>query len=175
MPFRVNINPHNDLFNLAFHHIETMRGKQARGEAEGLALDSLSSLIATAFAVEAVINFVGARNVAGWVERRSPTAKLAQLCDVLDIQREEYGELFRTLDELRGLRNSLAHAQPQELVIVDGGREALDGAMRGPWGPVGTPAYAENAFATAQEFRRILFARAGITPGSALTSAFGGG
>jgi hypothetical protein len=85
MVFRIRQYPHNDLLNLAHYHREVIRAKIQSGDHDGIALDCTSCLIALAFVVEALINFVGSRKVTDWNERAQSPAKVRKLSKALGI------------------------------------------------------------------------------------------
>jgi len=71
MAFRIRQYPHNDVLNRAHYHHEMIAKKLAEGNHDGIALDCTSCLIALAFSVEALVNFVGSRKVTDWNEHAS--------------------------------------------------------------------------------------------------------
>ena len=74
---RVQIYPHNDLTNLAHYHLEVINNKVEKKVEEAIALDCMSCLIALAFSVEAIVNFVGSKKVKAWKEKRPYDEKMA--------------------------------------------------------------------------------------------------
>lgn len=174
MAFRVRHYPHNDLLNLAHYHREVINSKVAQDSVDGLALDCTSCLIALAFGVEALINFVGARKVTDWNEGAKSPLKLRAVTKQLGIAMQPTQEPFATLGMLRQVRNGLAHGKPVEKTAQATSREQLQAATQAPWQPYLQPEIVNAAFEQVVAFRRMLFERAGIRWVDTLTSAFGG-
>lgn len=141
-----SVYPHNDLLNLAFYHIDTIRTKVKTDEDNGLALDCHSCLIAIAFSVEALINFVGDKKVDGWNEYERFHIKMEQVCEIADIKYDESVEPFSTLNQIKQLRNLMAHGKP-----IEGGE-----GMKCAWDDFLHPEFSEESYKQVKEFQRLL-------------------
>ena len=97
MPHRISIYPHNDLFNLAHYHCETINRKVCEGVEDAISLDCMSCLIALAFAIEALVNFVGSSVIKDWQERQSYQAKLEQIGAAIGLSFDRKIEPFLTV------------------------------------------------------------------------------
>jgi hypothetical protein len=173
MPFRIRFYPHNDLLNLAGYHLSVAEEKVAAQSQDGVALDSLSCLLALGVAVEAIVNFVGTRVIHAWPERRNFPQKLELLAAELHLELDHDVDPLLTIDVLREVRNTMAHGRPMEFQSSASSRTELRQAMAAPWDGHANPAFARQAMMQVRGFRDLLFAAAHIRPGSALTSAIG--
>lgn len=175
MTHRVRVYPHNDLFNLAHYQRGVINQKVSDGNNDALSLDCMSSLIALAFSIEAPVNFVGHKRVTDWEERQPYREKMDQVCNVASLNFDTDVEPFRTLWELKELRDSIAHGQPVEVNTTAHTREELHASMECPWDQHLNPTYVNNAYEQAKQFERMLFSNCGITVGETVTSAVGVG
>lgn len=176
MKFRVRVNPHNDLGTLAYYHTETVKRKLEFNEQDGIALDCTSAVIAMAFYVESLLNYVGAKKFKDeWKERAPYSKKVALLSERLKFDYDKKVEPFRTLEALKYSRDNLAHGKPMEFDTKVRSTRKLSNHMRPAWTLVTEPEMVISAFEKTKEFKSMLFASAKIKPGAALTSAFGGG
>ncbi|MBN3761042.1 hypothetical protein [Burkholderia sp. Ac-20365] len=174
MSVRIKHHPHNDLMALAHHHVTTIREKIEAGRQDGIKLDCMSALIAMAFAVEALINYVGAEKIPAWNERSSYPDKLRILRRKINLSTEASAQPWLTLTTLKQVRNQLAHGKPMRSTARVTTKEELNEAMASPWDQHCTPETVEEAFANVREFRRLLLAAAQISLGASFTSAAGG-
>lgn len=176
MKFRVRVNPHNDLGTLAYYHIETVKRKLESNQQDGIALDCTSAVIAMAFYIESLLNYVGVKKFKDeWKERAPYYKKVALLSERLKFAYDKKIEPFRTLEALKDSRDNLAHGKPMEFDTMVNSTRELSKSMRPQWTLVTEPEIVIEAFERAKEFKSMLFTRARIKPGAALTSAFGGG
>lgn len=77
---RVRIHPHNTLEALAHHHVAAVQAKLQANDYRSISHDCTSAVIAMAFTVEAVMNYVGAKKVSSWKER-APFRKKVKLLE----------------------------------------------------------------------------------------------
>ncbi|HHK8638493.1 TPA: hypothetical protein ACQYE6_004559 [Vibrio parahaemolyticus] len=165
------VYPHNDLVNLGFYHLKTVRAKVENDVQDAIALDCHSCLIALAFSVEAFVNFVGDKKVTGWEERQGFYKKMKQICEVASIEFDEAVEPFSTLSRIKVLRDSMAHGKPIAGEAKSGtlAREAL----KCPWDDYLTPEFAEQAYAQVKEFQKLILDKSGIRLGECITMSCG--
>ncbi|MGV7242465.1 hypothetical protein [Caballeronia sp. M23-90] len=173
MAFRIRQYPHNDLLNLAHYHREVIRTKIQSGDHDGIALDCTSCLIALAFAVEALISFVGSRKVTDWNERAHSLVKVRKLSKALGITIQPEREPFGAISTLREIRNGLAHGKPIVRNAGAADRDELKIAMQAPWDGYLDPDTVEVLYGQVIELRKVLFAAAKIRWADSLTSAVG--
>jgi hypothetical protein len=119
-----HIYVHNDLSNGAYHFYKKVNERLANNDREGIAFDILAELIFLAFTVEAKINFLGNRFVVGWKEMDPFWKKLKLVLKHLNLKVDFTKRPYSTIQNLKDLRNSLAHGKPLHLeldeeVIVD--------------------------------------------------------
>ena len=168
---RVRIYPHNDLMNLAHYQRETIRNKLEMGKENALALDCLSCLISLAFSVEALVNFVGSKRVKGWKERRTYYEKISQVCSVAGKEFDKSVGLYKSLWDLKELRDSIAHGKPIEFTSDVKERDGLRAQMQCPWDRKLTPEHVEITYEMVKEFERMLLENCNINIGETITSA----
>lgn len=159
--------------NLAHYHCETIAKKLAAGDQDGLALDCTSCLIALAFSVEALVNFVGAWKNKDWNERANAPTKVAKLSKLLNLPMNSNTRPFAAIATLRELRNGLAHGTPSQRTATVASRHELSEAMQAPWDKYRNPETVENLYLMVIELRQVMFETAGIRWVDSLTSAIG--
>ena len=173
---RVRVNPHNDLGKLAHYQVEIIRAKVSAGNIDGIALDCMGAIIAMAFCVESILNYVGHIKFQDkWRERASYATKIKVLEGKIGFTYDKAVEPFRTLELLRKARNEMAHGKPMEFTVQLQSPRELGLAMAPTWRPVAEPELVVVAFERVRDFRALLFSKGRIKPGAALTSAMSGG
>lgn len=173
MSHNVCIYPHNDLLNLAFYHHETINDKVKRGTPDALALDCMSCIVALAFSVEALINFIGSVRVNGWQEHRPFSEKIKAVSEALGVVFDTVTEPYATVATLKKIRDQIAHGQPIEKTARVSSKADLKQAMKTPWDDYLKPAFCNKAYEAVQAFENELLERSGIPIGKTITSAFG--
>ncbi|OWJ55937.1 hypothetical protein [Paraburkholderia caledonica] len=173
MAFRIRQYPHNDLLNLAHYHHEIIQAKVADGVQDAIALDCTSCLIALAFSVEALVNFVGSRKVTDWNESAKAPAKIAKLSKALSLPMGASTEPFAAIVTLRQIRNGLAHGKPAHKIAAAASSDELNLAMQTPWDRYRDPKTVSTLYRQVIELRKVLFDAAGIRWVDTITSAIG--
>lgn len=173
MAYRARVYPHNDLLNLAHYHREVIERKHNHGIKDAIALDCMSCVIALAFSVEAIVNFVGAKVITNWKERLSYQDKMATIGDALGLDLDFSMEPYKTLYLLKETRDQMAHGKPIESTAEASSREAMRRAMECPWDNLLTPKFTEHAYEQVKTFEHCVLSRAGISIAETLTSAVG--
>jgi hypothetical protein len=173
MGHRIKVYPHNDLLTLAHYHREIVNRKVATNNEEALALDCMSCIIALAFSVEALINFVGSKKISGWKERNTFNAKIKALSGNIGLNFERTKEPYITVEKLKSLRDQMAHGQPLEDTKVVSSIEELTSALKVPWNSALTPSFANHSFAQVKVFKVHLLKLARIPLVDTLTSGVG--
>lgn len=107
------VYPHNDLRDMADYHIGNILLKISQKSTNGLRYECMSSVIALAFSVEALINMVGWWRVPDWVERDKFAAKTRVLEKRFHIRLDKDTEPFKSIMQLKKIRDDLAHAKPE--------------------------------------------------------------
>ena len=169
--FRVRVNPHNSLETLAQYHVSVVRDKLSSGNTDRIGLDCISAVIAMAFTVEAIMNFVGAKKVSEWKERTPFKNKVGVLEATLRFKFDDSMEPFKTLSLLKEARDRMAHGQPVEFEVQVESDRQVGKAMQPVWTSAATPEFVLEAYDQVNDFKRVLFKRARIKPGVSLTSA----
>ena len=175
MTHRVRVYPHNDLSNLAHYQRETINKKIAESNEDGIDLDCLSCLISLAFSVEALLNFVGYKKVKNWKERQPYRDKMVQVCKAVGLQFSQEVDPYKTLWELKELRDSIAHGQPIEVSAKVRNREELRKAMECPWDKNLNAEYINQTYKIVVQFEKDLLEKGKISLGETLTSAVSAG
>lgn len=173
---RVRLNPHNALGQLAQYQVENIRAKVGAGSEDGIALDCMSAVIAMAFCVESILNYVGhIKFREKWRERAAYATKIKELESKLGFTYDKAVEPFRTLEILKKARDEMAHGKPMEFTVKLQSPKELGLAMAPTWRSGTEPELVLEAFERVRDFRALLFLKARIKPGAALTSAMGSG
>lgn len=173
MTITAKVHPHNDLLNLAHYHRGVINEKNGHPDAEGVALDCMSCLIALAFSVEALINFVGAKCIDQWEERQPFHKKLSALETAFGLVYDKAKEPYSTIEKLKALRDQMAHGKPIEVSTTASSKEGLKKAMRAPWDEFLVPAFVNHAYDQVCAFEDNLLALGKIPLVETLTSGFG--
>lgn len=171
MIHRVRIYPHNDLLNLAHYHHETMSKKVKNGVKDAVALDCMSCIVALAFSVEALINFIGGKCVPGWEERSPFFEKVEKVSKKHEWHFDESIEPYATIATLKNIRDQIAHGQPMDKTVRTSSKADLKEAMKTSWDNYLTPDFCNHAYMQVQSFERQLLERSGIPIEETTTSA----
>lgn len=173
MSHEAKVYPHNDLLNLAYYHRGVIEKKLKEGNREAIALDCMSCLIALAFSVEAIANFVGYKAVPEWNERASYADKMTLLGKNFGFEFDKCREPYDALQILKTIRDQMAHGKPVQSKAEVSGRDALRRAMNSPWDDYLTPKFSFNAFEQVKAFEKNLLELANIPLVETLTSGTG--
>ena len=171
MSHKVQIYPHNDLFNLAYYQLGVINKKVQDGIEDAVGLDCMSCLISLAFTTEALVNFIGKKRVQRWRERDFYKSKMEKVCTKAGVAFSKHTEPFKTLWELKELRDSIAHGKPVELQTEIKDRDELRKAMECEWDKKLVSDYVNSAYDQVKEFERLLFENCKISVGETITSA----
>lgn len=170
--WRVRRTPHTNLWRLATHHHGVVESKLASKDATGINYDSMSAVIALAFSVEAILNFVGERKLQDeWDERAGYYKKVKALETRLNFEYKKQDEPFRTLEMLKNARDAMAHGKPVEFAISASSNNEIARAMQPEWSDATAPAAAIAAYTQVSTFKDFLLRRARIKPSTEFTSA----
>ena len=175
MSITYRIYPHNDLLNLAHYHLGILNDKVKNGVKDAIALDCTSVLISLAFSVEAIVNYVGYKCIKEWKERQPYHKKMDEICELANIMVDAESELFIVLNQLKVIRDSIAHGKPIEGKADDSFSEGVNKYLKSPWAEYLNPEFTNTAYRQVKEFKNLLFSKCEINPGAALTSAAGWG
>jgi hypothetical protein len=172
---KIRVYPHNDLLNLANYQRGMINNKIENGIQDAIKLDCMSCLISLAFAVEALVNFVGFKRVRNWRERRPYREKIGEICRIAGFEFDESQDPFSTIWALKIDRDLMAHGQPFEGSLSVSNREELRNAMECPWDQHLNPDYVNHAYNRVKEFERRIFEALNISIADSLTSSIGAG
>lgn len=109
---RRDVRPHGE-----FWHSSRVLLKQGQEQPRGSVHQFRASLVFTAFALEAYLNWLGHSQVKNWryLERLKPREKLEVVAGQFGIK-VDYGKRpWSTVIELFGFRNDIAHGKPKTL------------------------------------------------------------
>lgn len=140
------------------------------GIKDAIGLDCMSCLISLAFTTEALVNFVGKKRVRHWKEKNYYMPKMDQVCAQAGLKFSKHTEPYKTLWELKELRDSMAHGKPEEFETEIKDRDDLRKAMECEWDKNLTPTYVNSAYDQVKEFERLLFVNCKISVGETITS-----
>lgn len=171
MPHQIKVYPHNDLFNLAHYHREIIRKKVSAYDEDGLALDCMSFIIATAFGIEAFINYMGSQVVQDWKERQPFKSKLDQIYDALGGKFDKCVEPHNLVWEIKEIRDDIAHGKPYEDVVKIRSTDELWIEMSAPWDHRLESDYVELVYKQVDAWVKELLELAKIPFESTITSA----
>jgi len=106
------LNMHASLWHTSWCLLEA--GKANR---EGSYHQFLSSIVFTAFTLEAYLNHIGAKLFASWddIDKLSPEAKLKLICERLELPINQGNRPWQTVRTLIRVRNRLAHGRTVSL------------------------------------------------------------
>ena len=133
---RVRVNPHNNLETLVHYHVGVIQKKLESGDQDGIVLDCTSAIIAMAFAVEALMNYVGAKNLPDWRERAPFMTKVAALEKKFAFKFDINVEPYKTIVLLKKARDTMAHGQPVEFQVAVPPQKHMASAMQPKWSSV---------------------------------------
>ncbi len=163
---------HNDLSNCANVMRKIMGKKFESQETDGVYSVMMSSLIFSAFSIEAKVNFVGWKVLEkGWPERASLTEKIDLLIKVLPIDLKWGERPLQTIAKLSNFRNTLAHGKPDivDKTVITHVRPEVWDALKGEWESSVTPENVERCYDDTEKLWKILFEAAQIPVSKTLT------
>ena len=112
-----NIFIHNDLSNIAYYYRNLIIKRTAKGDNKGITFDHMSCLMFSAFSFEAYLNFFGLKLVTNWeqdkMESRRFRDKSELIFDALQLSYDWNKEPYKSVDELKNFRNTIAHGKPK--------------------------------------------------------------
>lgn len=89
------------------------RGKQTQG-GRLFNYDLMTSMLMTAFCLEAFLNYLGHKTLQVWeeIERLGPEQKLSLLAEIIGYEVDDSRRPFQTFKRITKFRNSVVHAKP---------------------------------------------------------------
>ncbi|AOE49654.1 hypothetical protein [Kangiella sediminilitoris] len=173
MAHEAEIYPHHDLFNLAYYHLQVIEQKQHAETPDSIALDCMSCLLALGLTVEALINFSGEAVVPSWDERDKYHVKLRKVCENLGYKFNESEEPFKTLKELKMIRDRMAHAKPIKREREIASLAEIDQLLANEWDPYLTPEQVTSIYEQVDAFEKMIYRNPAIQENGILTCASG--
>ena len=110
-----HIYMHNDIDQGAFYYKERIKEKLAKGDRDGIGYEMMACLVLLAFAVEAKFNFLGHKLIKNWNEWDSALHKVKRVLKHLGLNDDLKDPPYKTIDDLKNFRDTLAHGKPQEI------------------------------------------------------------
>lgn len=171
---------HNGLSNAAHYFTKTAEARIAEDDREGVGIEIMAGLVMLAFASEAKFSFLGWRLFGDrWNERQAAYKKVEEVLTALQITADFKQRPFRTLNELREFRDTMAHGKPavmreeKEVVVT---AEQLDdmGFLQSDWEHWVTLEYLQTARADLDDIWKMLLAAAKLEIFDTLTRGSGG-
>jgi len=134
----------------------------AKDDREGVGLEIIAGLTLLAFEVEARFNFLGAKLISNWEERKPAILKVKRVCKRLGVAPDFSVRPYRSVEKLKDFRDTLAHGKPEEKVfdeevVATAEDLATMGILRADW-----EAYIDHGF-----FQESLWRRRANLEGSA--------
>jgi hypothetical protein len=105
---------HNDIGNAAFYFKTRVEERIAKGDRDGIGFEIMAGLTLLAFEVEARFNFLGAKLIADWNERKPLMEKIKKVCAHLGGTPDFSARPYWSVTKLKDFRDTLAHGKPQE-------------------------------------------------------------
>lgn len=171
---------HNDLSNAAHYFTKTAEKRIADNDREGVGIEMMAGLVMLAFAAEAKFNFIGWRVFGDrWNERQPAYKKVDEVVAELKIEADFSTRPFKTLNELRDFRDTVAHGKPQvvreeqEVIIA---AEELDdmGFLQAGWERWVKLDYLKQSKADLDEIWKVLLDASKLEIFDTLTQGSGG-
>ncbi len=163
---------HNDLSGCAHEMLQIMRRINLPDETGGVFFVMMSSLIFSAFSIEAKVNFVGWKVLEkGWPERASLTEKIDLLIKVLPLDLKWGERPLQTIAKLSNFRNTLAHGKPDivDKTVITHVRPEVWDALKGEWESSVTPENVERCYDDTEKLWEILLDVAQIPASKTIT------
>jgi hypothetical protein len=108
-----NIYVHNDLENTAFYFKEQVKERAETQDRDGIGHDMMACLVMLAFTVEAQFNFLGFKLKGDkWKEKAPTIEKVHTVLKHLDVDNDLSQRPYKTIVDLKTLRDTLAHGKP---------------------------------------------------------------
>lgn len=132
----------------------------------------MGSLIFSAFAIEAKVNYVGWKVLKnGWPERANLHEKIDLLIAVLALNLSWGQRPLQTISQLKRFRDTIAHGKPEiinETIITDVEPDVWD-ALKAQWESSVTPENVDLCYEDMDTFWKTLLDAAKIRVGDTLT------
>lgn len=142
---------------------------QAAEVEEGSFYQALLGSLATAFAVEAYLNFLGEKLLPHWNtthEKKSPKQKLAVLAQAAGFHTQENQANYQAFTDVFSLRNALVHGKVQVITgswkTSEKGKSAVT-ALKVPWEKLGDPKEAKKIHDRCLKLVNALHAASGVS------------
>lgn len=162
---RSEIRTYARLFQIARH-----LAKRAEEAPEGSAHLSAASVVFSAFTLEALVNHFGSEHVQNWRKRErslGARGRLLELLQALQLAPDMTQRPWSAADELKDLRDQLAHGWPAELekTIVDSlGPEAPTPRLLEKWEAASNPQAANAYLADVRSIADAVHVACGLSP-----------
>lgn len=159
---------HNDLGG-ATHYFKARIDERIRqGDTDGIYFEYMTLATMLAFEFEARVNFLGQKLIKKWNERDSLRKKMKIVTKRLGITVDWKKSPFVSIDELKKLRDTLAHGKPIEEdfdVIIEGRPEEIDRIIQlnGPWEKHCSYDSVVKFYSDAEQLWKDMFERSGLT------------
>lgn len=170
-----NIYIHNDLENAAFYFAQRVKERVEKGDRAGIGHDMMACLIMLAFTVEAQFNFLGFKLIDKWKEKDGAIAKVHAVLQELKVDNDLSKRPYKTIEDLKRLRDMLAHGKPQEIqwaetVVATEAELAKKGALSHEYEQLLTAEFVKQACEDVDAIWKDLVERAGLKITDTITS-----
>jgi hypothetical protein len=164
-----HVYPHNDLRQAAYHFKTQIDARFAANDLKGISYDILAELVFLAFSIEAQVNFLGSKLVAGWKERDCVDDKFKKVLKQIGLTPDWNKRPFSTARVLKELRDGLAHGKPDyreldEIVVIeqDESDDPSFADLKGGWEVYCTATFYREAYEDVDEIWKQMLAKSGM-------------
>jgi hypothetical protein len=169
-----HIYVHNDIGNAAFYFKTRVDERIAKDDRDGVGLEIVAGLTLLAFEVEAKFNFLGAKLVANWEERKPALVKVRKVCSHLGVTPDFLVRPYLSVAKLKDFRDTLAHGKPEEKVFdkeVVATAEELEamGLLQADWVAFLDQNFFHEAYSDVEQIWKDLLTKSGLTVFDTLT------
>lgn len=136
---------------------------------EGSFYQSLLACLATAFTVEAYLNFLGEKILSNWSsdhEKKTPKEKLKIIAQKVGFNPPYKSAEYQAFTEVFALRNALVHGKVESVSgswQSDKGAKSADYGLKVQWEKLATPQAAKKIHECCIELIKALHAASGVT------------
>jgi hypothetical protein len=158
---------HNDIGNAAFYFKTRVEERIAKGDRDGIGFEIMAGLTLLAFEVEARFNFLGAKLIADWNERKPLMEKIKKVCAHLGGTPDFSARPYWSVTKLKDFRDTLAHGKPQEKVfdedvVATTAELEAKGILRADWESYLDHSFLHDAYNDSEQIWKDLLQKAGL-------------
>lgn len=146
----------------------------AEDDREGVGHEIIAGLILLAFEAEARFNFLGAKLIVDWTERRSTIEKVKRVCKHLGAAPDFLVRPYSSVAKLKKFRDTLAHGKPEyyffeEEVVATAEELKAMGILSPDWEAYIDPDFFHEAYDDVEQIWKELLTKSGLNEFDTLT------